>query len=179
MKGFATIAGPLHALTKKDVVFHWTLGCQEAFLRLKQLLTTAPVIAFPDFSVPFCLYTDDSTLCLGAILAQVHDGKERIICCASCALSQTERNYPATVVECLAVVWAMTKLRPYLMLNKFNTYTDHYALQWLKSMRTWSTLLCRWSAALEEFDFTIHHRPGKDQGHIEGLSLLPSRRYSS
>ena len=54
-----------------------------AFLKLKHLLTMAPITAFPDFNVPFRLYTDASTLGLGAILAQVQDGKERIICCSS------------------------------------------------------------------------------------------------
>ena len=93
VKGFAVIAAPLHMLTKKDVMFHWTPKSQEAFIRLKHLLTTAPITAFPDSILPFHLYTDTSTLGLGAILAQVQDGKERIICCASRALSQTEKNY--------------------------------------------------------------------------------------
>ena len=39
-------------------------------------------------------------------------------------------------------------------------------------MRTVSALLHRWSAALEEYDFTIHHRPGKAQTHVDGLSRL-------
>ena len=92
MKGFATIAAPLHALTKKEVVFYRIPECQEDFLKLKHLLKTAPITAFPDFNLPFRLYTDASTLGLGALLAQVQDGKEQIICCASCALTQTEKN---------------------------------------------------------------------------------------
>ena len=40
-------------------------------------------------------------------------------------------------------------------------------------MRTGSALLHRWSAALEEYDFTVHHRPGKVQTHVDGLSRLP------
>ena len=55
----------------------------------------------------------------------------------------------------------------------FEVYTDHYSLQWLKTMRTGSALLHRWSAALEEYDFTVHHRPGKVQTHVDGLSRLP------
>ena len=55
----------------------------------------------------------------------------------------------------------------------FEVYTDHYALQWLKTMQTGSALLHRWSAALEEYDFTVKHRPGKSQMHVDGLSLLP------
>ena len=54
-------------------------------------------------------------------------------------------------LECLAIMWATAKLCPYLMANKFDAYTDHYALQWLKSMRTRSALLHRWFAAFDEF----------------------------
>ena len=80
VKNFAAIARPLHALTRKDAVFHWSTDCQDAFDRLKTLLTTSPITAFPDFSLPFWLYTDASTAGLGTILAQVREGKERIIC---------------------------------------------------------------------------------------------------
>ena len=114
VKGFAAIAGPLHALTRKDAVFHWSAECQAAFDRLKHLLTTSPITAFPDFSQAFRLYTDASTAGLGAILAQIRDGKERIICCASRDLNQAEKAYPATKLECLAIMWAVAKFRPYL-----------------------------------------------------------------
>ena len=172
VKNFAAIAGPLHALTKKDAVFHWSADCQDAFDRLKTLLTTSPITAFPDFSQSFRLYTDASTAGLGAILGQVREGKERIICCASRSLNQAEKPYPTTKLECLAIVWAIAKFRPYLMAMPFEVYTDHYALQWLKTMRTGSALLHRWSAALEEYDFIVKHRPGKAQTHVDGLSRL-------
>ena len=80
VRNFAAIAGLLHALTRKDAVFHWSPDCQDTFDRLKTLLTTSPITAFPDFSLPFWLYTDASTAGLGTILAQVREGKERIIC---------------------------------------------------------------------------------------------------
>ena len=76
---------------------------------MKGVLTSSPVTAFPDFDLPFRLYTDASSLGLGAILAQVQEGKERIISCASRALNQAEKNYGATKIECLAVVWAVDK----------------------------------------------------------------------
>ena len=173
VKNFAAIAGPLHALTRKDAVFHWSPDCQDAFDRLKTLLTTSPITAFPDFSLPFRLYMNAFTTGLGATLTQVREGKERIICCASRSLNQAEKAYPATKLECLTIVWAVTKFRPYLMSIPFEVYTDHYTLQWLKTMRTGSALLHRWSAALEEYDFTVKHHPGKPQTHVDGLSRLP------
>ena len=128
MKGFAAIAAPLHALTRKEVVFHWSEDCQATFDHLKTLLTTSPIMAFPDFSQAFRLYTEASTAGLGAILAQVREGKERIICCASRALNQAEKSYPATKLECLAIVWAVTMFRPYLMAMPFEVFADHCAL---------------------------------------------------
>ena len=68
--GFSTVANPLFALTRKDVEFSWTTACQEAFLKLKELLTEAPVLAFPDFALGFLLDTDASGVGLGAVLAQ-------------------------------------------------------------------------------------------------------------
>ena len=67
VKNFAAIANPLHALTRKDAVFHWSADCQDAFDRLKTLLTTSPITAFLDFSQSFRLYMDASTAGLGAI----------------------------------------------------------------------------------------------------------------
>ena len=163
----------MHDLTRKGAVFHWSTYCQTAFDRLKTFLTTSPITAFPDFSQAFRLYTDALTAGLGAILAQVRDGKERTICCASRSLNQAEKAYPATKLECLAIVWAVAKFRPYLMAMPYEVFTDHYAFQWLKTMRTGSALLHRWSAALEEYDFTVHHRPGKAQTHVDWLSRLP------
>ena len=128
MKNFAAIAGPLHALTRKDAVFQWSADCQSAFDRLKMPLTTSPITAFPDFSQPFWLYTDAPNAGLGAILAQVREGRESIICCASQPLNQAEKAYPATKLECLAIVWAVAKFRPYLMAMPFEVFTDHYAL---------------------------------------------------
>ena len=163
VKNFTAIAGPLHALTRKDVVFHWSPECQQAFNRLKTFLTTSPITAFPDFNLPFRLYTDAST----AILAQVQEGKESIICCASRSINQAEKAYPATKLECLA------KFCPYLISMLFEVYTDHYVLQWLKTMHTGFVLLHCWSATLEGYDFTLRHCPRKSQTHVEGLSCLP------
>ena len=132
----------------------------------------APSLPSPT-SAYLSVYTDALTAGLGTILAQVREGKERIICCASRSLNQVEKAYPATKLECLAIVWAVAKFRPYLMSMPFEVYTDHYALQWLKTMRTGSALLHRCSAALEGYDFAVKHLPGKSQTHVDGLNRLP------
>ena len=83
-------------------------------------------------------------------------------------------NYSITKKECLAVVWGVQVFRPFLVATHFEILTDHYALQWLRSMKSTSAILHRWAAALEDYRFTILHRPGKLQGHVDALSRLPT-----
>ena len=174
VKRFSDKAAPLNHLLHKDHPWKWTRECQEAFQTLKGEIASRPVSAYPDFSKPFRLYTDASNLGLGAILAQKQDGKEKIICCDSRTLNNAETNYSTTKKECLAIIWGVQVFRPFLVATHFEILTDHYALQWLRSMKSTSAILHRWAAALEDYRFTILHRQlGKDyktqhnpKGHI-------------
>ena len=87
-----------------------------------RLSSPLPHHRLPRLQLAFRLYTDVCTAGLGAILAKIQDGKERIICCASCSLNQAEKAYPTTKLECLAIVWAVAKFRPYLMSMSFEVY---------------------------------------------------------
>ena len=162
IKGFSKIAALLNKLLEKNKPFIWTEECARAYQELKDLLLKETVVAYPDFSVPFRLYTDASNIGLGAILAQKQEVRERIICCAHRTLNKSEQNSSATKKECLAVVWGIKNFRNYLIANHFKVYTDHYSLQWLWSMKNESSLLHRWAAQLEDYDSEILHRPGKN-----------------
>ena len=175
VKRFSDKAAPLNALLCKEQAWKWTPECQNAFEVLKGEIAARPVSAYPDFSKPFRLYTDASNIGLGAILAQRQNGKEKIICCASRTLNNAESNYSTTKKECLAIVWGVQVFRPFLIATHFEILTDHYALQWLRSMKSTSAILHRWAAALEDYRFTILHRPGKLQGHVDALSRLPTQ----
>ena len=161
VKKFSDKAAPLNALLRKDQAWKWTQECQYAFETLKGEITSRPVSAYPDFSKPFRLYTDASNIGLVAILAQKQEGKEKIICCASWTLNNAETNYSTTKKECLAIVWGVQVFQPFLVATHFEILTDHYALQWLRSMKSTSAILHRWAAALEDYRFTIIHKPGK------------------
>ena len=105
-------------------------------------------------------------------MVRQQDRKERIICCASRTLNKAEQGYSATKKECLAVAWGIKNFRNYLIANHFKVYTDHYSLQWLRALKNESALLHRWAAQLEDDDFEILHRPGKNHGHVYALSRL-------
>src|SRR5438045_975147 len=99
---FADIATPSYVLTKKNITWTWSLECQKAFESLKQKLTSPPLLAFPDFQLPFMVDTDASGYGVGAILSQEKNDMEHIIAYASRLLKTSEKNYSTTDRELLA-----------------------------------------------------------------------------
>ena len=171
---FSKVANPLHALTRKDVPFVWTAQCQAAFERLKELLTSAPLLSFPRFDQPFLVETDASLNCLGAVLAQKQDdGLVRPLAYASRSLQPHEKNYGITELEGLGVVWAVKHFCPYLYGHKCAVYTDHEALKALLNTPQPSGKLARWGMAIQELDLSIHYRPGKQNSNADALSRSP------
>jgi len=70
VRHFAVITKPLTELLKKGVPFHWIEPQANSFQALKDALTSAPVLALPDFNRPFCVETDASGIGIGAVLMQ-------------------------------------------------------------------------------------------------------------
>ncbi|CAC5403419.1 Retrovirus-related Pol polyprotein from transposon gypsy,Retrovirus-related Pol polyprotein from transposon 297,Retrovirus-related Pol polyprotein from transposon 17.6 [Mytilus coruscus] len=79
VKDYACIATPLTSLLKKNMKFNWTLECQRAFDTLKNALTSAPILVFPEFDKPFILSTDASEYSMGYVLSQIQNGVEHSI----------------------------------------------------------------------------------------------------
>lgn len=71
-------------------------------------------------------------------------------------------------------MWVLCMFRHYLVVVTFEVFTDHYALQWLKTMKTELMVLHCWCQEIEEFDFVVEHWPVKLQSHIDALSHLPT-----
>lgn len=170
---FATLAYPLTSMLKKGKHWRWTENQQTVFEILKLRLTEAPVLACPDFAKPFSLQTDASDYGLGAVLTQVLEGTERVIAYASRVLIGAERNYSATEKECLAIVWGIRKMRPYLEGYHFNVITDHLSLKWLNSIDNPTGRLARWALELQQYTFSIQYRKGRCNVVADALSRQP------
>jgi len=166
---FARVAGPLHALTRSNVSFVWTDSCQHAFDQLKELLTSPPVLAYPDFDQPFQLYTDASGKGLGAVLEQQQEGVSHPVAFASRTLSKHEQRYGITELETLAVVWRLRHFRAYLYGHRVTIITDHAPVKALLNTKHPSGKLARLAESVAELDVEILYRRIQMQMHCPNL----------
>ena len=174
--GFAKIARPLNQLTRKDAAFEWAPECEDSFMKLKQALCSAPVLAYPLFGTDktFILETDASTEGLGAVLSQTQaDGTIHPIAYASRSLDKHERNYGISELETLGLVWAARYFRPYLLGHPCVVYTDHVACLSILNTSRPSGKLARWALTIQELDLTIKRKPGKSNTNADALSRNP------
>ena len=179
IRDFASLAKPLHRLIEKAREFTWTLESNQVFQVLKQKPISAPVLALPNWSKAFVLDTDASETGISAVLSQVQeDGSECVIAYASRLLSKQEHNYCVTRKELLAAVTFLQHFRPYLIGSLFTIRTDHSALTWLQNFKQPEGQLARWLEKLQEFQFTIVHRPGRAHANADALSRQPVRHCS-
>lgn len=169
---FADIAFPLNALSKKNVAFEWTIECENAFKKLRELLMSPHILDYPDFSESntFTLQTDASKQGLGAVLS---NSNGKVVAYASRNLKPAETRYPVIELELLAIVWAVRHFRPYLYGKKFNIKTDHKPLIYLFNMTDPSSRLTKFRLYLEEYDFEISYVPGRQNAAADALSRIP------
>ena len=133
------VACPLHELTleenvgKKKAAIKWDSKCQQAFDDLKTLCTTAPILAYANFTKPFKLHTDACGTGLGAVLYQTkEDATKAVIAYASRSLNKAESHYPAHKLEFLALKWAVVeKFHEYLYGSTFDVYTNNNPLTYV------------------------------------------------
>ena len=167
---FSTLVAPINTLLRKGIPFEWTSKCDTAYQILKQHLISAPVMSCPNFDKPFTIQTDASDYGLGAVLTQNFEDGEHVISYISRSLSPNERKFSATEKECLAVVWAIEKFRPYVEASHFTVITDHFALQWLQNLKDPCGRLSRWSVRLQQYSFEVVHRRGREHVLPDALS---------
>ena len=173
VRGFANIAAPLHRLTEKDKAFVWTHECDVEFHRLKQVMSQAPVLAYPTLEGAFVLDTDASNTGIGAVLSQTQGREERVIAYFSRSLAKSERQYCVTRNELLALVTAVRHFHHYVYGRHFKMRTDHGALRWLMNFKNLEGQTARWIETLGIYDLEVEHRQGQNHGNAHGLSRRP------
>lgn len=89
IKGFSAISKPLCNLLAKDTLFEWSQECQNSFNKIVDLLTFAPIMQSPEWTLPFEVMCDASDYAVGVVLGQRRKGKSHVIYYASKTLNST------------------------------------------------------------------------------------------
>ena len=157
-------------LTLSSKISHkWSEKQQKAFDKLREVLTSNPILGLPDKSKPFELHVDASGTGLGGVLYQ----DNKVIAYASRGLNRTEANYPAHKREFLALKWAMSdKFKDYLWGSKVTVVTDNNPLCYLLKTMKLDATSHRWLTALSVFDFEIVYKAGRTHTDADELSRL-------
>ncbi len=171
VKNFASIASPLRRLLKKDVPFLRNGPQQQSFNTLKDVLTRAPILEFPDYSLPFTLWTNASALGIGAVLMQTEESKRpHVIAFASRVVTAAESKCSVTHLEALAVVWALKHFRDIIFGYPITVYTDHTAVTHLFHGKNLTGRLVRWYLTIQQFEPTFKYLPSKAKTVADALS---------
>jgi hypothetical protein len=173
IRNFSKIAFPLNNLTKKDVQWKWGLAQQEAFEELKRIVTTTPVLSFPDHNKPKMAETDASKYAYGVVLSQLEGEIWKPLAYMSKTMQPAEVNYDVHDKELLAIIKALDEWQQYLPnLGGAPTIivSDHQNLQYFTTARQVKPRHLRWREFLSGFNMKILYRPGKSSSKPDALS---------
>lgn len=170
---YSKIVTPISDLLKKvQKKFLWTEEAEEGFRELKSALVSAPILANPDFSLPFSIESDASDNAVGAALIQEINGEPRVIAYFSKKLSSTQKRYASVEKECLGVLLAIEHFRHYVEGTKFKVVTDARSLLWLFTIgvESGNSKLLRWALKIQSYDIELQYRKGKQNITADCLS---------
>jgi hypothetical protein len=177
---FTDLMAPLNRLRKTGIQFVWDAHCSQAFNLVKKAISSSPVVQ------PYCLdkdvtlTTDASKEAIGACLVQ----DDHPVIYISRKLSNAEKNYSNIEREALAVVWAVVRLKHFLLGRSFNICTDHKPLVYLFGDASsipvgTSARICCWALKLMAYEYTIRYVKGADIPHADALSRMKFKDESS
>jgi hypothetical protein len=170
---------PLYSLLRKDTKWAWSDECEQAFLRVKQLVGSDQVLTHYDPTLPMRVATDASPYGIGAILSHVMPNRdERPVVFASRTLQASEKNYSQIDKEALGIVFGIRKFHEYLYGHHFTLITDHKPLTSIFHPQkgipvTTATRLQHWAILLSGYDYDIVYRDTKSHSNADCLSRLP------
>ncbi|KAG0755447.1 hypothetical protein G6F33_011500 [Rhizopus arrhizus] len=175
IQAFSDVIAPLNKLLSKKFDFHWDEEKDQAFRQIQECIINATILKYPEPNKLYKLYTDASDIGLGAVLVQFDEilNEDRPICFLSRKLMVSEMNYPTVEKELLAVIYALKKLRKYLLDKSFELYTDNTAVRYLFCKMDPGQKLQRWVLAVQEYIFKVYHLPGKSNVVADVLSRYP------
>lgn len=177
IKDYAKTAQPMIKYLKKDTQINKLDPAYiNAFEHLKKLITSHPILKYPDFNKDFKLNTDASNNAIGSVLLQDNNP----IAYASRTLNSHEKNYSTTEKELLAVIWAIKYFRPYLYGKQFELRTDHQAIKWLHTKYLGKDLNPRlqwWILSLGEHNIKIEYLKGKENQIADFLSRINTDKH--
>jgi hypothetical protein len=153
-------------LLEKEIKFKWSPQCEEAFITLKKLLTTASVLAQPNIEKSCDVYCDASGTGIRGVLMQ--DG--RAIAYASQQLRRHEEHSPTHDLELLAVIHTLKVWRHYLLSNLVHIYTDHKSLKYLFTQPDLNMRHRRWLELIKDYKLEVHYHLGKANVVADALS---------
>ena len=161
IKDYSKITKPLNQLTGKEE-WKWGAEQQTAFNTLWRAITEQPVLAILVDDEPYWVEADSSDFALDAVLLQQQNNKWHPIAYLSKSLTEAEQNYEIYDKELLAIMTALDKWQHYLLTGKeFKIWTDHQNLCYFQKAQKLNQRQARWVMELGEYNFTMHHKPGK------------------
>ncbi|KAL7077691.1 hypothetical protein ACQ4LE_003040 [Meloidogyne hapla] len=165
------IAEPLTRLTRKENNFKWEEEQQKAFDKIKDILTSEPVLTFPDYSKPFHVFTDASLVGQGGALMQKNENNLfQAIAYCSRTLTTPERKWPPVQIELGAIIYALRQFKPFIYMTEVELHTDHKPLAYLLEKAQAHPNLARWLIELQNYNIKIVHVSGKENLLADALS---------
>jgi hypothetical protein len=172
--GFSHHAHTLFDLTMKDIRFIRGLPQEDSFMKLKELITSAPVLILLNDDLPFRLKADGSSIATGTVLSQqnVDNKLWHPIAFLSKALKLVERNYEIHDTKMLAIILGLEEWRHYLegTRHPIEIWTDHKNLEYFQVAQKLNHQQAHWSLYLLCSSFMLHHKPGQSMGKPNALS---------
>ena len=148
-------------LTRNEVKFGGMTSLQE----LKRRLTSAPILIVLERGQGYTVYCDASKAGLRCVLQS-----GRVVDYGPRQLKNHEQNYPTQDMELAAIVIALKILRHYLYSEQFEVYLDHKSLKYIFTQRDLNMRQHKWMEFLEDYDFTLHYHPGKENVVADALN---------